>query len=70
MKYRVIFTGRKSGAIGIAGFVVLDLDAESPEHALMRCYETHDHIHDPRVIDLATNKPVGLPGPMLPKEKP
>lgn len=62
MKYRVIASARKIGAIGIRGFMVRDVEADSPEQAILKCYETHEHIHDPRVIDLATGKEVKYAG--------
>jgi hypothetical protein len=49
-RYRVIFKGRKIGAIGVSQVVSLDLEADSSEHAYFRCYETHEHIQAPRVF--------------------
>jgi hypothetical protein len=40
--YRVEFSGRKTGAIGIFYPVVLEIDAASPEGAIARMARTHE----------------------------
>lgn len=44
MKYRIIFHGRKIGAIGVSSFQVVDVEAESEEAARHKAYDTHEHI--------------------------
>lgn len=46
--YRLVFYGRKKGAIGVLGFQVLDIEAETTEQARLKAYETHEHITDLR----------------------
>ena len=61
-QYRVIFTGRKVGAIGIFYSVTLDVEADSPESGLLACYETHEHIHNPAIYDRPTGAHCPLAG--------
>lgn len=61
MRYRIKFSGRKIGAIGIFYPVALDIEADDPTDALLKAYETHEHIHNPRVYDAHGNH-CPLPG--------
>lgn len=61
MRYRIKFSGRKIGAIGISYDHDLTVEADNPESALLACYETHEHIHNPRIFD-ATGTFCQLPG--------
>lgn len=45
MKYRVTFTGRKVGAIGIFQAFTVEVEANNAKDALMKVYDTHEHIH-------------------------
>ncbi len=51
-RYRCVFHGRKLGAIGVFGFHVVELDAEDPESARLKCYETHEHISNFKAIEV------------------
>lgn len=42
--YRILFHGRRVNALGITSFQCLDIEAESPEAAKRKAYETHEHI--------------------------
>ena len=44
MKYVLTFHGRQVGAIGDFGDFRVELEADSPEHAALKIYETHEHI--------------------------
>ena len=44
MKYRIMFHGKKIGAIGVSSFQVVDVEAESIEAARRKAYDTHEHI--------------------------
>jgi len=54
-KYRCLFFGRKVGAIGMGSAQCVDLEAESPEDARIRCYDTHEHIQHFRAFEAAHN---------------
>lgn len=47
--YRLTFTGRKVGAIGIFYPCFVELTASSKEEAEAKLYRTHDHIQKLRV---------------------
>jgi hypothetical protein len=53
MKYRLEFMGRTVGAIGIRYPISVTLDASSESEARIKIYDTHDHISDLRVTELA-----------------
>lgn len=44
MKYRVTFTGRKVGAIGIFQAFTVEVEANNAKDALMKVYDTHEHV--------------------------
>ncbi len=44
MNYRIAFYGRRCGALGLSGFQVLDVVADSVDEAKLRAYDTHEHI--------------------------
>ena len=50
MKYLCSFYGRKLGAIGIFYNIVIVVDAESPNGAKVKAYETHEHIQNFQAI--------------------
>lgn len=65
MRIRLVFSGRKAGAIGVGGFQVVDLDVpdgETLETMRMRAYDTHEHIaggsDGVTVINLETGKAI------------
>lgn len=64
-QYRVKFTGRTRGAIGIFYPIALDVEAPDPESALLACYDTHEHIHNPAIYDRDTGKRCPLVGQTL-----
>jgi len=43
-KYRIVFHGRKIGALGTSSFQVLDVEAETEDAARWKAYDTHEHI--------------------------
>ena len=45
MKFRLDFTGRRIGAIGIFYRITLIVEASNPEGAAWKAYETHEHIY-------------------------
>lgn len=47
-KFRVSFNGRKIGAIGLFGFHIVEVEAETPEDAALKAYDTHEHISGTR----------------------
>ena len=50
--YKVSFTGRKAGAIGIAHRCTVHVVADSVEQAKLKAYDTHDHIMFPEVTEI------------------
>lgn len=48
--YRIEFTGRTKGAIGITYPIIEWVEAESPSKAVLKLYDKHEHI-SPRVIN-------------------
>lgn len=54
-RWRVHFTGRRIGALGISYPIVLNVIAVDEKAAVLACYETHEHIHGHRVT-LATSQ--------------
>ena len=61
MRVRLIFHGRKVGAIGISGFHVVDLnvaDDTTPGAMRLRAYDTHEHIGNMRIINRDTGKEI------------
>lgn len=51
-KYRVTFSGRTRGAIGIFHQCSITVEAMDEEGAILKAYETHDHIHFPKVTEV------------------
>lgn len=50
-KYRIVFWGRKRGALGVNSFQCRDVEAPSREEAILKLYETHEHISDVRFVN-------------------
>lgn len=45
MKYRLRFSGRKVGALGIGNpGVTTEVEADNPKEAALKAYDTHEHI--------------------------
>jgi hypothetical protein len=49
MTYKIHFIGRKNGAIGITYHNYVTVEAETPEAAILKLYDTYEHI---RVIKI------------------
>ena len=53
--FRIIFNGRKTGAIGITYPIYKILDAENKEKAILSLYDEYEHIMNIKFIkDLTT----------------
>ena len=50
--YRVVFWGKKKNALGISSFHCVDAMAETPEEAILKVYDSHEHVSNPRVTKL------------------
>ena len=50
--YHIEFYGRECNAIGITYKCRLAVRAWSEEEAIMKLYETHEHIHDARIVEI------------------
>ena len=44
MKYLATFTGRQLGAIGIVYPCRVEVEADDPEAARLKLYDTHEHL--------------------------
>lgn len=45
MRYRLRFSGRKAGALGIGNpGVTTEVEADNPKEAALKAYDTHEHI--------------------------
>ena len=53
MKYQIEFYGRRVGAIGICYNMVEVVEAESPEQACSRLYDSYEHISIRRITKQA-----------------
>ncbi len=49
MRYFVQFTGRKKNAIGLFYMIQDEVNAETPEEAVRKLYDTYEHIQVPLV---------------------
>ena len=45
MKYKIVYTGRKTGAQGITYAMSEMVDADSKEEAILKLYNHSEHIH-------------------------
>ena len=52
MKYLATFVGRTRGAIGIFYPISTEVEAETPEAAELKLYDTHEHIQGLRFVEL------------------
>lgn len=50
-RYTFAFTGRVKGAIGAFHGCTQTVEAGTREAAELKLYDTHDHVHLPRLID-------------------
>lgn len=50
--YHIEFLGRECNAIGIVYFCVRKVRAWTQDDAILKLYETHEHIHDVRVVKI------------------
>lgn len=51
-RYKVEFIGKQKNAIGAFHPIVSCREADSPNDALMDCYNEYEHIHQPRVFEV------------------
>jgi hypothetical protein len=49
MRYMIRFSGRKKGAIGIFYSIAQEVEADDVPSAVLKLYDTYDHIQDVRV---------------------
>lgn len=49
--YKISFFGRLKGAIGISYPCYREIEAESKEEALLKLYDTHEHIYTTSIIE-------------------
>jgi hypothetical protein len=52
MRYRADFWGRTIGAIGVTFHYVVEVEADNPEAARLKLYDTHEHISGLRLTPL------------------
>jgi hypothetical protein len=53
--YRIEFSGRPKGAIGVFSSYTETVEADSKETAILELYETYEHIHGPVVTKCEEN---------------
>lgn len=51
-KYRIKFTGRTLGAIGIMYPITAEVEAENTEKAILKLYDKYEHIQHARVEEI------------------
>ena len=61
MKFRLDFTGRRIGAIGIVYRCTLIVEAANPEEAAWKAYDTHEHIYLGVDGVAVTSMPIDMP---------
>ena len=49
-RFKITFRGRKNGAIGITTPLTCEVEAPDREAAILKLYDTHEHIH---VLDMS-----------------
>lgn len=59
-RYRITFSGKVKGAIGIAQYIEAEVEAFDIPGAVLLLYDRFEHIHVPKVRVLDEN---GQPGP-------
>lgn len=59
-KYRITFSGRNKGAIGVFHFIETEVEAADIPSAVLALYDRFDHVHGPKIRLLDEH---GKPGP-------
>lgn len=49
-KFQIKFIGRTKGAIGIVYPIVVTVEAEDKQQALLKLYDSYEHIQGPSLI--------------------
>ena len=63
MRYRIVFSAVLKGALNPIGPLRREtVEADSPEEALLKLYDTYDHIHLPTIIPLGPPAETSTPG--------
>lgn len=57
-QYEIRFSGKKKGALGVLQYFTALLEAENDEAAILKLYDTHEHITVHAFIELGHEKPV------------
>lgn len=50
--YRIEFSGRTKGAIGVFSSYTETVEADSKESAILKLYDAYEHVHGPVVTQL------------------
>lgn len=48
-KFRITFSGRRKGALGLSRTFVETVEALDEEQAVLKLYDTHEHVNFPQV---------------------